>query len=123
MGLSFPGTGLQFTKLWTNPKPTETFSKQDIMLDLTGYDAVYIAIRSGASAMVLVGQDLNDTTMNAWGNGNIGATYSLQSRRFNVKTDRVTVQDCAFVNGNSPDGTTANNWSVPVAIYGVNFGG
>lgn len=123
MGLSFPGTGLQFTKLWTNPKPNENFSAQDIMVDLSGFDAVYIANQKGTSAIVMIGQEFNDTTMNAWGNGNIGGAYSLQCRRFIVKTDRVTVQNCSFVNGNSADGTTSNGWSVPLVIYGVNFGG
>lgn len=123
MGLSFPGTGLQFTKLWTNPKPNENFSAQDIMVDLSGFDAVYISIKSGNSSLVMVGGNTYDTTMNAWSNGPLGAAFAIQVRRFYVKTDRVTVTDAAYVNGNSADGTTSNGWSVPLVIYGVNFGG
>lgn len=123
MGLSFPGTGAQFTKLWTNTKPDEFFGKQDILLDLSIYDAVYISIRSGNSTLVMVGGNTCDVTMNAWANGPLGAAFSIHVRTFTVKTDRVSVSDTAFVDGDSSGAATNNGWSVPVAIYGVNFGG
>ena len=124
MGITFPGIGTQFTRLWQNANPDPaSFSAQDIQVDLSTFDAVYISIKNGTSSIVLVGGNGVDVTMNAYANGQLGTAFTLQVRRFAVYTDRVSFEDARIVNGVSAGVTTDNQWSIPMVIYGVNFGG
>lgn len=123
MGLSFPGTGAQFTKVWENPNPNGNFAGQVVQMDLSNYDAVLILQRAGTSLWIRVGQDAIDTSANIWANGQIGASYDLKSRRYYTSTTKITFSDCLVTYGGSGNVETQNNWHIPIAVYGVNFGG
>lgn len=124
MGLSFPGTGMQLTKLWENPSPNDDFAATTIYVDTTIYDAVLILQRAGTSLWIPRGQDAVDTTANVWGNGQIGGAFDLKTRRYYAGSgDHITITDCQASAGGSGNWVAQNNWSIPIVIYGVNFGG
>ena len=102
----------------------ETCLQRPSYVDTTIYDAVLILQRAGTSLWIPRGQDAVDTTANVWGNGQIGGAFDLKTRRYYAGSgDHITITDCQASAGGSGNWVAQNNWSIPIVIYGVNFGG
>lgn len=106
----YHGMGMEL--LWTNPNPTSTFTSQTISLDLSGYYAVLIGMKT-ASSDAIVGYDIV-----VKGHQSYLARFYLAADQKNARSATVTATGVSFGDGYA--GTTVNNNAgIPVEIYGI----
>jgi len=112
--------------LWENPDPSSSFASQTVSLDLSDYDAVYVYAKYRAAntnscptALALIGTGSQLFYL---------ANLSAASSQANVRNYSVTSTGVAFESTYrktltaTSAGSVANDYIIPVAIYGVKFG-
>lgn len=108
--------GYRRTKLWTNSDPTAVFPAQTISLDLTPYTSVLIFYNYNATTPKVYSREVlmsvGGTILNF-----VGITAGGQGGR----TVTVTDTGIDFDNAHAASSTNANQYCIPVEIYGVTF--
>lgn len=121
--LMAPGGGTKFKLLWENPKPTSSFAAQTVSVDLSGYDLVAVLHTSNAAATPSP-RALAFTQVGC--KGLLNHDYApvggyVTSRNFVSKADSVEFLDGYYGSGLNTSVSKDNNYSVPIAIYGIRF--
>lgn len=105
-----------FKLLWTNPSPTASFAAQAVPVDLTGYDFLAVEVIFNLSNPVLFpvclyAASVTDFYMpvNAQSSNNSGARQGSYS----------SVQKKITFSSASYNGSTNNNYVIPLYIWGV----
>lgn len=116
-----PATSWQL--LWTNPNLSSNFAAQNIALDLSEFDAVYInfANTSGSQYMehiFLVGEPQFYVRCL----GASGSNLRMWSRLMTVAIDEIRFADCGRYQQGTSGSTTDNSLLIPRQIYGIKFG-
>lgn len=107
----------KYTLLWTNPSPSAAFAAQDIVVDISGYDDIYIETTEG----VCIGKVGNGTYEVACGLSS-GIAY-LYYRQFALNnTSKISVGDGKQTKVTDGATSTVNALYVPLRIYGVKIG-
>lgn len=114
-------------KLWENPSPNSNFTSQTISLQSDDYDFLVIFFGDGYDygsgfGSILKGQSYNHGWVWDYDSGN-NVYYNAGYRRsFNYVNDTTyNVSDCYVRYGGSSSNPTANNYCIPLKIYGGKF--
>ena len=114
-------------KLWENPSPNNTFSSQSITLSSDDYDYLIWdfdykkGLNKSISAFSIKGQGVFANAAGYWEPG--GATYAATIRRevTYVNDKSFNVESGCARYGNNTSNNSANDWLIPVAVYGGKF--
>ena len=110
--------------VWENPSPTSDFAAQQVSVDLSKYDAVYIGYKSrkGADAIVaidfiFVGTQLYTSYLNY-----SSTNLCYYTRAATPNSDKVTFNNCnLYTQGSAGTATQKNDYLIPKYIYGMKF--
>ena len=107
------------TLLWSNPSPTVAFSAQEILLDLSQYEAVDVVICDYApDASRRLNQFTGRVRKGTW--SRIMANY--QPGNYSDRYTRMEADRIAFGSGANQGGINDGN-AVPLYIYGIRYVG
>lgn len=116
MGLSFPGTGMQMDLLWKNSNTGVAQGAQQIMVDFSGYDAMFLVVqqrtdtKNDQTALCQVNHYTNVSFLD-YSSGTV-ESYRL----FYMAADHITVYA-----GKRYDGSEDNGRAILAYVYGVKF--
>ena len=102
-----------FNKLWENPSPSSGFAGQTILLDLSGYDFIYVVVSAETIVIPING--------NTYRIQRIAGATSAPYHAPHVRDVSATSTGVSFGNGlilNVSGGSTDNTVLVPAVIYG-----
>lgn len=118
---SFRDSGAGMRLLWTNPDPSADFAEQTISLDLSDYDAVWVAMGATdnyyCDGIVLIG-----TTYSFRIASNSGANARILFRPATANATGVAFGDCTRFTQGTSGTTVVTNAMKPKYIYGIKFG-
>lgn len=117
----------KINKLWENPNTNNTFSPQSITLSSDDYDyLIWLfdykkGLNKSISAFSIKGQGVFANAAGYWEPG--GATYAATIRRdiTYVNDKKINVDNCYARYGNNTSNNPANDWLIPIAVYGGKF--
>ncbi len=109
--------------VWENPSPTSDFAAQDVAMDLSKYDAVYIGYKSrkGANAIVAIDFIFVGTQLYAMYITNSSSNLCSYSRAAWPQTDKVEFNNCNLRVQGQSSSSQANDYLIPKYVYGVKF--
>lgn len=120
MGLSFPGTGMQVDKLWTNPAPKAAFAAQNVSLNLSGYKAILLRYTDATNPYA---PDVVDSEILLADNTR-GMVQQVREETRGSYIRSVWAEPGGTIHfGNcfSPTGEIANDVVVPREMYGLSW--
>lgn len=110
--------------VWENPSPTSDFAAQDVAMDLSKYDAVYIGYKSrkGAEAIVAIDFIFIGTQLYARYLYNSSTNLCYYTRAATPQAAKVEFSNCnLYVQGSAGTSTQKNDYLIPKYVYGVKF--
>ena len=110
--------------VWENLTPTVDFASQDVSMDLSKYDAVYIGYKSrkGAEAIVVIDFIFIGTQLYARYLYNSSTNLCYYARAAYPQTDKIEFSNCnLYVQGSAGTATQKNDYLIPKYVYGVKF--
>lgn len=119
---SFRDSGAGMRLLWTNPDTSADFAEQTINLDLSDYDAVWVAMGATGDNYYCDGIVLMGTTYTFRIASNSGANTRIFFRPATANASGVVFGDCTRFTQGTSGATVVTNAMKPKYIYGVKFG-
>ena len=109
--------------VWENPTPTVDFASQDVSMDLSKYDAVYIGYKSrkGADAIVVIDFIFIETQLYARYITNSSSNLCFYTRAAYPQTDKIEFSNCNIRVQGQSSSSQANDYLIPKYVYGVKF--
>ena len=108
------GSNLRVKKLWENANPANSFSRQTIAVNTTGYDLLFYVFSRGAGKnpqLSEISKPGNDVQISFYyGDDKIGAHRRTSQGE---DTSKVVFEDAQY------NGTVNNTYLIPIAIYGL----
>ena len=110
------GGGISMTLLWTNPDDTVNFAAQKISLDLSSYGAIGIVPRFGVGTRTIMPMQIFEID-----DGTEHNMITIQSASYNRTGGRAFTVDSTGVDfeGGNYNGSSGNNYALPIKIYGI----
>lgn len=112
--------GVTMELLWENASPTSDFEGQDVALDLSEYDGVFIIFDlTGSNNYRPSPMFVFEKDTGKFYNNFAEAGYKLAQRNAAVYSNKVTFGNASSMNTYGSQGSTNNKLIKPVYIYGI----